>query len=225
MMKKSVSLLLTLTLVAGLFEARAETAPTDSVALEAQAVKPDLYHTYPNDIAINYGVASVQTFVSLVAETMMIIPTAIGGMQFDGFHSTGSIGVSYYRSLGKTVSVGGVVNYNRVFSNFHDKNDPAITGKFAMNWVVVMAAAKFYWFKKPSVAMYSKVGLGAGMLINRFTKKEADGTRSASPLTVGWAPAAQLSAVGVEFGGRVRGFAELGLGMEGVLNLGVKYYL
>ncbi len=223
-MKKLVSLLLVLTLSAGAFQAYAEASQTDSVARKAEPFQLDLYHTYPNDIAINYGVASVQTFVSLIAETMMIIPTAIGGMQFDGFYSTGSIGVSYYRSLGKTVSVGGVVNYNRVFSNFHDKDNPAITGNFAMNWVVVMATAKFYWFKKPGVAMYSKVGLGAGMLINRFTKKEADGTRAASPLTVGWAPAAQLSAVGVEFGGQFRGFAELGIGMEGILNLGVKYY-
>ena len=224
MMKKIVSLLLTLTLGAGLFEARAEAAQTDSVAVETQVAKLDLYHTYPNDIALNYGVASVQTFVSLVAETLAAIPTAIGGMQFDGFYSTGSIGVSYYRSLGKTVSVGGVVNYNRVFSNFHDKDDPAITGKFAMNWIAVMAAAKFYWFKKPSVAMYSKVGVGGGLIVNRYTKKEADGTQTGNG-NLKWIPAAQLSAVGVEFGGRFRGFAELGLGMEGILNVGIKYYL
>lgn len=210
MMKKLVSLLLILTLSVSVFKAHAFT--------------PEDYYTYPNDISINYGIASVQTFVSLVAETMMIIPTALGGMQFDGFHSTGSIGVSYYRSLGKTVSVGGALNYNRVFSDFHGKDDPAIKGHFAMDWITLMAAAKFYWFKKPAVAMYTKIGLGAGMIGSQFKKKEADGTKSSSSWSASWTPAAQISAVGVEFGGRFRGFAELGIGMEGILNLGVKYY-
>lgn len=209
-MKKIVSFLLLLTLSAGAFKASAFT--------------PEDYYKYPNDIAVCYGVASIQTFVSLLAGTMLVIPTAIDGMQFNGFHSTGCIGVSYHRSLGKTVSVGGTLSYTRVYSGFHGKEDPAVTGKFALNWIVAMAASKFYWFKKPGVAMYTKVGLGAGMSLNRFTKKDADGTQGGSSNVV-WAPAAQLSPVGIEFGGRFRGFVELGVGMEGILNAGVKYYL
>ncbi len=209
-MKKILSLILLLTLGASVFE--------------AGAFEREDYYTFPNDLTLTYGVASVQTFTGLISGIFMAIPSSIGGMQFDGFRSTGAIGVSYQRSLGKTVSLGVIVNYDRVFSNFHDKSNAAINGKFSMDWYTAMASLRLYWFKNPGFAMYSKFAAGAFLMGNRYVKNLADGTQERSAYKASWGVAAQLSPVSMEFGGRLRGFVELGIGMEGCLVGGLKYY-
>ena len=67
--------------------------------------------------------------------------------------------------------------------------------------------------------MYSRVGLGA-MMIGTYSDPK-DGTNPTyTPLFL---PAAPLSVVGIEFGTWVRGFVELGAGMQGILLTGVKF--
>lgn len=223
LMKKILTLALLLTLGAGIFEVRA----AESAESEARATEPftiDAYYTYPNEIALNYGIGSVQSFANLVTSIFVAIPSSLAGMQFDGIRSTGAIGVGYQRCLGKVVSVGGTFNYIRTSSSFHDKNNEAITAKDAMDWFSLMATARFYWFKKPAVAMYSKIGVGAALIGASYVKHNRTEVEKGA-YTFKWIPAVQLSGVGVEFGGRFRGFVELGVGMEGILNAGIKYYL
>lgn len=208
-MKKILCLILLSLVTSGLFSAR--------------AFEMEDYRNYPNDIALSYGIGSFQTFVSLFADAFIIaIPQSFAKMHFDGSQPIGTIGVSYNRYLGKVVTVGGVVNYNRVGARFHQQEKPENTGLFSMDWLMMMATAKFYWFRKPFVAMYSKVGLGVGV-VGSASSRVQDGVRENSPYSVSVLPAAQLTAVSVEFGGRFRGFFELGFGMEGILNAGIKY--
>ena len=224
-MKKILTIALLLACGAGMFEARAA-EPNESKARASEPFTLEDYYTYPNEIALNYGVGSAQTFVNLVSSIFVAIPSAIAGMELDKVRSTGTIGVSYQRSLGKVVSVGAAFNYIRTFSTSHNKNDAAITSQYTMDWFTLMATARFYWFKKPAVAMYSKIGVGATLTGSSYIKK--NGTElEKGDYTFQWVkiPAFQLSGVCVEFGGRFRGFVELGIGMEGILNAGIKYYL
>ncbi len=209
-MKKIVSILLLPVLGAGIFE--------------AHAFDRNDYYKYPNDVSIQYSLGSTQTFASLVIGSYLVIPATITGMNFDRYGSTGTIGAGYMRSLGKTVSVGLVFNYTRQFTNYHDKDNPAITGHFSIDWYFLMATARFYWFKTPGFAMYSKIGLGSGMYGTQSKQKAEDGKLDKSPYSIGLAPALQLSPVSMEFGGRLRGFIELGAGMEGIALGGLKYY-
>ena len=225
LMKKILTLALLLTLGAGIFEVRAA-EPAESEARAAEPFTLDAYYTYPNEIALNYGVGSAQTFVNLFSSIFVAIPSAIAGMELDKVRSTGTIGVSYQRSLGKVVSVGAAFNYIRTFSTSHNKTDAAITSQYTMDWYTLMATARFYWFKKRVVAMYSKIGVGATLTGSSYIKN--NGTElEKGDYTFQWVkiPAFQLSGVCVEFGGRFRGFVELGIGMEGILNAGIKYYL
>lgn len=225
LMKKILTLALLLTLGAGIFEVRAA-EPAESEARAAGPFAPEDYYTYPNDISLNYGIGSAQSFVNVLSSVFVAIPSSIAGMKLDGIWSTGAIGVSYQRSLGKVVSVGGTFNYIRTACSFQDKNDPSITAKNAMDWFTLMATARFYWFKKRVVAMYSKIGVGAAVTGSSYVKHKGTEVEKGD-YTFQWVkiPAFQLSGVCVEFGGRFRGFVELGIGMEGILNAGIKYYL
>lgn len=209
-MKKFLSLLLLLALNACVFE--------------AHAFDREDYYKYPNDVSLQYSVGSTQTLAGLIIGFYMAIPVEISGMDFDRYGSTGTIGVGYTRSLGKTVSVGLTFNYTRQFTNYHDKEKPAITGHFSIDWFFLMATARFYWFKSPNFAMYSKIGLGSGIAGVQSRQKVEDGRMDKSPYSAQFAPAAQLSPVCMEFGGRLRGFLELGMGMEGIVTGGIKYY-
>ena len=78
----------------------------------------------------------------------------------------------------------------------------------------VMPAAKAFWFRKPHVAMYSK--LAAGVTLLDDYDEEAD-SHSFDPY---WA--AQVTLAGVQFGGeRFRGFVEAGAGMQGLVLAGL----
>lgn len=163
-----------------------------------------------NDISVNYGF-SLQDFVGGIASIATHIAGSVAGEVVDT-KALGTIGLEYNRSLGRTISLGAVVNYSRVSNYF-------TSSYMSMDFVAAMATMKAYWFKKPACAMYSRVGLGA-MMIGTYSDPK-DGTNPTyTPLFL---PAAQLSAIGIEFGTWVRGFVELGAGMQGFLLTGVKF--
>lgn len=208
-MKKILTFSLLLTLGAGMFDAR--------------AFDREDYFKFRNDITLHYGIGSAQSFVNILSGAFMIIPSAINHMEFDTFHSTGAIGVSYQRCLNKVVSVGAVVNYDRGWSKYHNKNDASITGIFSTDWLSLMATLRLYWFRTPGFAMYSKFALGAG-LMGSSAKSTKNGETEKTPYNPSVTWSAQISPIGLEFGGRFRGFLENGFGMEGILVGGIKYY-
>ena len=87
-----------------------------------------------------------------------------------------------------------------------------------------MPAAKWHWAFFKAARLYSKAGIGAMQQHNYFTacrptpdSRQMDERR--------WHLAYQFSPIGVEVGSRwLRFFAELGYGMEGVLNMGWSCY-
>ena len=83
-------------------------------------------------------------------------------------------------------------------------------GKFRMGFLSVMPHVKASWFDNPHFGMYSKVAVGAAGVFQK------DGESS-----ITWA--AQLSPVCMDFGGSdLRGYLELGVGMQGIVTLGIK---
>ena len=80
----------------------------------------------------------------------------------------------------------------------------------------LMPSVKGRWFYRPHFAIYAKAS--AGVL---FQHTSAGENSSASS---GVSFAAQLTPLACEFGGKnLKGFVELGLGMEGLVVLGLRY--
>lgn len=93
--------------------------------------------------------------------------------------------------------------------------------QFYRHFFYLMPEATFYWFKKKYISMYSKVGICVGLEIQKteITVHDLGTTVKSDPKLY-----YQVSPVCLESGGRyLRGFVELGYGVQGVLQYGVKY--
>ena len=94
----------------------------------------------------------------------------------------------------------------------------------ATSWFV-MPTAKFHWAFFDSSRLYSKAALG-GLSQHNFFHAERPFQPASKPDKRTWRLAYQLSLLGIEAGkGHLRGFGEVGFGMEGIVNFGLSYHL
>ncbi len=127
----------------------------------------------------------------------------------------GAIGIQYLRTVHRRIAVGALFTYEngsvtatlptyggapRRITNHH-------------NYFSLLGVAKFMWFNKKNVGMYSKFGLGPILeTANGKPEYKCEGGL-----------AFQVSAIGIEAGTRnVRAFAELGVGIQGIALAGIK---
>lgn len=104
---------------------------------------------------------------------------------------------------------------NRMSVKLEDK-----TGKLnaaSAGIYTLMGTAKFDWFRTRSdvFGMYSKVGLGVMAMHGELLEDQSlSGTL--------WLPTGHLSLVGLEVGKGFSGFMELGMGMQGIVQVGIR---
>ena len=172
----------------------------------------------PNEISVSYGVsllgASLNTLVNIAGIASILsdeLEADIASIKSGG--SRGVINASYLYHTSSVFAVGGSVGFNRLSVNMQDKTG-AITAA-AANIIFGMIDAKVNWFRQDIFGMYSKFGLGV-MCINGNVMEEPGHNL--------WLPTAQLSLVGMELGRQFCGFMELGAGMQGILQVGLKYH-
>lgn len=84
-------------------------------------------------------------------------------------------------------------------------------------FISVMPAVKYNWLNKKNFSMYSKAAVGVTFVSEKGfddNKKSDDGNVSFN---------FQASFVGLEFGSALRGFAEFGIGEQGMALAGIRY--
>lgn len=170
----------------------------------------------PNEISASYGVsllgASINTLIDLGAIASIFSDEVdVASVRSGG--SRGIINASYLYHTSQVFAVGGSVGFNRLSVNMQD-NTGSISAASA-NIIFAMIDAKLNWFRRDIFGMYSKAGLGV-MCINGSIMEE--------PGHNIWLPTAQLSLIGMELGRQFCGFAEIGAGMQGILQVGLKYH-
>ena len=185
-----------------------------SPALRAQNIN----EWAPNELSASYGVSLIGISVNTLANIASIagifsdeLEADIASVKSGG--SKGVINASYLYHTNRVFAVGGSVGFNRLSLNMQDKTG-SITAASA-NIIFGMIDAKVKWFRQDIFGMYSKFGLGV-MCINGNIMEESGGNL--------WLPTAQLSLIGMELGRQFCGFMELGAGMQGILQLGLKLH-
>ncbi len=197
-----------LTLLISTSSFAASRAPEDRASI-------NLLRTGTNEISLSYGQGSIGQGIYLFADVFAVI-FSLGHASAKDPVFTGEVSTEYYHYLNNVVAVGGILTGEYMGGNMVDQNKPEddpnyVNGKFEMGFVSLMPAAKFSWFNHNHVGMYSKVGVGCSLVLG--------GSESIQPMV-----AFQLSPVCCDFGNDSwRGFAELGVGTQGILNLGIKY--
>lgn len=172
-----------------------------SATLSAQQQPSDLGGEFRrHEINLSYGFPT-----STMALTTFVKIITLGFAEVDNM-SVGALNLDYLCYPIKHIGVGATAGYEYCF----EPANADYTARY--HYMTLMATAKFYWFNKPYVGMYSRIALGA-----TYGVGATNGERHLRLL-----PAYQVSGVGLEAGGKVRGFIELGSGSMGVFQGGVR---
>lgn len=160
-----------------------------------------------SEVSVSYGQFTLTQFAFTTASVLGIVISG-GNLTFDNFVLAGQVSAEYYYYLGNVIAVGATLTNDFMKADSYNSAG-AYQGKFDADFLSLMPGVKASWFNHQKFGMYSKLNVGVSALVS-------------SEFNVSLA--LQLSPVCCEFGGaNLRGFAELGVGDCGIINLGIKY--
>lgn len=172
-----------------------------------------------HEVGISYGAVPNSVWIDVLTD---IIP-AMFGETYDNHHYVGPIGLEYYYHTSPLIGVGAVaVIATNNEDGFYNKIQTSHINK---SYFTFMPSVKFNWLRKQNWGLYSKVAAGA--TYTRFTNQEYDDNgkktdeeTTKNDLLFNF----QASLIGVEVGNQhVRGFAEFGVGEQGLALAGVRF--
>ena len=172
-----------------------------------------------HEIGVSYGAVPNSIWIDVLTD---VVP-AMFGHKYDNNKYVGPIGLEYYYHTSPLVGVGAVAVFAANNEDGFYKEE--LTSHRFRSYSTLMPSVKFNWLRKDKWGLYSKVALGATLA--HFTEQDyddngrrADEKSSSDDVMFNF----QASLIGVEAGGRnVRGFAELGIGEQGIILGGVRY--
>lgn len=163
------------------------------------------------EIGISYGTMTFPQMVYVMG-SVLGITVSLGHFTLENMALYGAPALMAYHYVGDRVAVGGDVAFDIMTADQYNGSDEnkEYAGSFNMLATSLMPGVKIDWFDKGKFAMYSKANIGASIYSWADTKPDV-------------LFAAQLSPVCMEFGANsIRGFAEIGFGCRGIVNVGVK---
>lgn len=170
-----------------------------------------------NELSLGYGAIST----SNVLDAFIDVVSAMFGAKYENTRFVGPFTAEYFYRVSPLVGVGGIAVYN------HHKEDVVqheqITGRRTSDYFTIMPAVKFNWLRRQNWGMYSKVAVGYTRGDFTTTGKDSEGMPTKETNGNNFFNF-QATMAGIEAGGdRIRGFAELGFGEQGVLHGGVRF--
>lgn len=190
----------------------------------AQVIGKDIVNK--NEFSVAYGVLSNSEWVEVFQEVV----TVMFGGHTKQKSAVGPVSAEYFYRVSPVVGIGAV----GAVASFKDdmlRQDviPGTTtgetvetkiGDYTRSYFTFMPAAKFNWLRKEHFGMYSKVAAGISY-VNTNTKDIDPSVAEEKNKDVIFN--FQASLIGIEAGGQLRGFAEFGMGEQGVILIGIRY--
>lgn len=172
-----------------------------------------------HEIAISYGAIPNSIWIDFFSK----IGAALFGESGKNDHYVGPLGLEYYYHTSPLVGVGAVATFA---SNNEDafRKEQLKSHKLS-SYFTIMPSVKFNWLRKHSWGMYSKVAVGASIAHFSDQAYNENGKLTGEKnITNDVFFNFQASLVGIEAGNQqVRGFAELGIGEQGIALAGVRF--
>ena len=187
------------------------------LSTQAQAQTQTYYkQIHPNEISASYGVSLLGVGIGTVVNKVDDLKRWLGiddDLVVESGGTKGVVNLGYTYQLNKVVSIGGAIGLNSMSVRLKD-NTGKIDAARANIWML-MSSAIFDWFRTRSdvFGMYSKVNLGV-MGIGASLMEDLHKTV--------WLPTGHLSLIGLEVGKGFSGFAEFGIGMQGIAQVGIR---
>lgn len=129
---------------------------------------------------------------------------------YDGaVYSTGTVSAEFSYIFRKWLTFSMGIGYDHYWKNIYDGLDDSLDGRADAGVLHLMPLARFTYLSHRNVKLYSGAGLGVSYYTNYNSGKTLFGELGIYGV---WYPMIQTIPVGVSFGNRFFGFAELGLG-------------
>ena len=168
---------------------------------------------FKHEVAISYGALSNSQIIDIFEEAITAPFQGNTTLKDDKFF--GPISAEYFYHLQPWIGIGGILVYGQKKGDLYSDSDNKKIGEDKNTYLTVMPAAKFDWFRRANVGLYSK--LGVGVTLRHDVSEDID--YDESNMHVNW----QLTAIGVEVGSKqIRAFAELGTGEQGIFLGGIR---
>ena len=168
---------------------------------------------FKHEVAISYGALSNSQIIDIFEEAITAPFQGNTTLKDDKFF--GPISAEYFYHLQPWIGIGGILVYGQKKGDLYSDSDNKKIGEDKNTYLTVMPAAKFDWFRRANVGLYSKVGVGVTLRHDVTDDIDYD----ESNMHVNW----QLTAIGVEVGSKqIRAFAELGTGEQGIVLGGIR---
>lgn len=209
-------------------------------SLNAQAQNDEYYKT-KDEVAVTIGVGSnsqifdaFSSVFSVMGEALVssVVTggTLVGSTSYENEKDIPAISVEYFHHLNPVISIGAIGAFSGTTSDMYcniDWNNGNRTkekvGTSSKYFITVMPAAKFDWLRKKNFGLYSKVAVGATYVTEK-QKQDVNGDKKEVHSDNSVRFNFQASLIGVEVGSqKLRGFAELGVGEQGIALAGVRY--
>lgn len=128
-------------------------------------------------------------------------------------YSAGSFSLGAEYLVARWFAVSATLGADFLWHDTYDSSSDGLTGKKTGTAISFMPQAKFIYLNRPKLRLYGYIGLGAIKYIGydkmKYSYKDEYGVHFENESLQ---PAFQYTPIGVEFGGRLFGFAEAGAG-------------
>lgn len=182
-------------------------------SVQAQQADYDNKH----ELAVSYGAYSNSKYFSFI-EDLVTLSITNGSVSDKNEKFIGPISVEYFYRMNQWLSLGGIGAFAVSKKDICMNSTKEKFGTSRGYYMTIMPAAKADWLRRKHFGMYSKLALGVTVLT--LKDKVDNDSETGTAATVNW----QLSLVGLEAGSsKLRAFAELGIGEQGVALIGLRY--
>ena len=167
-----------------------------------------------HEVAVSIGAWSNSEILDVFEE--------VGGIMFgarlDNEKFFGPVSAEYFYHAKPWLGMGGIFVYGHFTQDALSGSDKI--GEDKNNYYTLMPAVKFDWLRKKYFGMYSKLAAGATLRQEKYDSNNGSNDYADSAVHFNW----HVSLIGIEAGSpAIRGFAELGIGEQGILQAGVRY--
>ncbi|MBR0166319.1 MAG: outer membrane beta-barrel protein [Prevotella sp.] len=186
-----------------------------TLSLSATAQDSDLH----NELSLSYGFGSVAQMGDGIGEGF--IHALFSDTEMDDDFILGPISVEYFYHFNNPKwAVGGILSYSKWDSDVVRRHgDHEKVGERKRNFFSVMPSVKRYWILNDKFGLYSKLAAGIGYLNSKSKTNEEPAWVDSNGSYFMF----QLSFAGLEYGKALRGFAEFGIGDQGLVMAGIRY--
>lgn len=169
-----------------------------------------------HEVSFSFGVVPNSIWIDLVNDVL----TTAAGADINHSGVVGPISLEYHYRTSHLIAVGAIAAF--AGHNEEQELNGALYAKSKNSYFTLMPSVKFNWLRRANWGLYSKVAAGASLRHSSIDRERVSDKSDESDNMAFFN--FQLSALGFEAGTEnVLGFAELGVGEQGIALAGVRF--